>query len=120
MSNPQAQYETADHVWVAAGSSLSTGLEHSLEMSERTPTTEEIAREAYAIYLAKGSQDGHDLDDWLEAEQRLIARHRSTALQQSGAVVLHTNNGESRQKSARLIADRRRNTRHPVPTYLPA
>lgn len=51
------------------------------------PTLEDIAAEAYAIYLADGAQDGHDLDHWLEAERRIIAkaqgsRHPATDLQQ--------------------------------------
>jgi hypothetical protein len=40
------------------------------------PTLEEIAQEAYAIYMANGAQDGHDLDDWLEAERRIVARQK--------------------------------------------
>jgi hypothetical protein len=38
------------------------------------PTPEEIAEEAHAIYTARGSEHGHDVDDWLEAERRLKAR----------------------------------------------
>jgi hypothetical protein len=40
------------------------------------PTAEEVALEAYAIYVAGGRQDGHDLADWLEAERRLLARRK--------------------------------------------
>lgn len=29
---------------------------------------EEIRRRAYELYEARGRQDGHELDDWLEAE----------------------------------------------------
>jgi hypothetical protein len=36
------------------------------------PTEEEIARRAYALYEARGREDGHDLDDWLHAEQELL------------------------------------------------
>ena len=35
------------------------------------PTPEEIAAEAYKIYLGRGAGHGGDLDDWLEAERRL-------------------------------------------------
>lgn len=38
------------------------------------PTLEEIAEEAYAIYIANGFRDGNDVDDWLEAERRVIQR----------------------------------------------
>jgi hypothetical protein len=35
------------------------------------PTEEQIRERAYEIYLAGGSEDGHDLSDWLTAERRL-------------------------------------------------
>ena len=38
----------------------------------RTITHEEIAKRAYALYEARGRENGHDLDDWLEAERELI------------------------------------------------
>lgn len=38
-----------------------------------SPTAEEIAVEAYAIYQGRGEEHGRDLDDWLEAERRLRA-----------------------------------------------
>ena len=31
----------------------------------------EISREAYARYLERGREDGHDVEDWLAAEARL-------------------------------------------------
>jgi len=34
-------------------------------------TEEDIARRAYEAYEARGRQDGHDLDDWLQAEREL-------------------------------------------------
>jgi len=37
----------------------------------QNPTCEEIAQRAYEIYLSRGAQDGHDLDDWLQAEIQL-------------------------------------------------
>jgi hypothetical protein len=41
------------------------------------PTANEIAAEAYKIYLARGGTHGQDQDDWLEAERRLSARRHS-------------------------------------------
>ena len=38
---------------------------------EGRPSPEQIAREAYLIYLANGRQDGRHEDDWYEAERRL-------------------------------------------------
>jgi DUF2934 family protein len=35
------------------------------------PTHVEIATLAYELYKARGRDDGHDVDDWLEAEQLL-------------------------------------------------
>ena len=31
----------------------------------------DIARRAYALYLARGCEDGHDVDDWMQAEREL-------------------------------------------------
>jgi hypothetical protein len=38
------------------------------------PSADDIAREAYAIYLHRGGHPGQDVDDWLEAERRLRER----------------------------------------------
>ena len=40
------------------------------------PSPDEIAAEAYAIYLARGGEHGHDREDWLEAERRVAERRR--------------------------------------------
>ena len=37
------------------------------------PSESEIATRAYEIFLSRGGSDGHDLDDWLQAERELIA-----------------------------------------------
>jgi len=36
-----------------------------------SPRLEEIRIRAYAIYMERGRQPGHDLDDWLQAEREL-------------------------------------------------
>lgn len=36
------------------------------------PSHEQIAARAYAIYLERGCQHGHDVDDWLQAEYELL------------------------------------------------
>jgi hypothetical protein len=33
---------------------------------------EEIARRAYELFIARGGQPGHELDDWLQAESELL------------------------------------------------
>jgi hypothetical protein len=38
----------------------------------RVPTREQIAARAYQIYLERGCQSGHDIDDWLQAEYELL------------------------------------------------
>ena len=35
------------------------------------PTREEIASRAYEVYVRKGQAEGHDLENWLEAEAEL-------------------------------------------------
>ena len=37
-----------------------------------SPTHEQIAARAYEIYLERGCQHGHDMDDWLQAEYELL------------------------------------------------
>ena len=41
-------------------------------MTTRRPTHQEIAARAYQIYLQRGRQDGHQVDDWLQAEYELM------------------------------------------------
>jgi hypothetical protein len=35
------------------------------------PTTEQIEKRAYELYLARGCEHGRDLEDWLAAEREL-------------------------------------------------
>ena len=35
------------------------------------PSCEEIAQRAYEIYLSRGLEHGHDVNDWLQAETQL-------------------------------------------------
>lgn len=37
----------------------------------KRPRTEDIERRAYQIYIGRGGSDGHDLDDWLQAERQV-------------------------------------------------
>jgi hypothetical protein len=47
---------------------------------------EEIAVEAYRLYLARGCQEGHAADDWAQAEQLLREKHhRAAAITQPAA-----------------------------------
>ena len=39
------------------------------------PTHDQIAQLAFSLYEARGRQDGHDVEDWLRAEQELLPRY---------------------------------------------
>jgi hypothetical protein len=39
-----------------------------------SPSSEEIARRAYEIFLARGGEPGHETEDWLQAEKELRKR----------------------------------------------
>jgi hypothetical protein len=48
------------------------------ERAPKPPVTEhaavsdsEIARRAYELYLARGCEHGHDVEDWFQAEREL-------------------------------------------------
>ena len=36
------------------------------------PTPEQIERRAYELYLERGGEDGHDVEDWLAAQAEII------------------------------------------------
>jgi DUF2934 family protein len=42
-------------------------------------TQEQIRQQAYELYEQRGSEDGHDLDDWLTAEKEVTRRTQSAA-----------------------------------------
>jgi hypothetical protein len=44
-----------------------------------SPRLEDIRIRAYEIYLERGGQSGHDLDDWIQAERELESRVRSNS-----------------------------------------
>ncbi|MDB6112498.1 MAG: hypothetical protein JWR69_4248 [Pedosphaera sp.] len=42
------------------------------------PTRDDIARRAYEIYVARGKANGHETEDWTQAECELLgASHRN-------------------------------------------
>jgi uncharacterized membrane protein len=41
------------------------------------PEKEEIARRAFDLYLARGQEPGHELDDWMEAKRQLFEENSS-------------------------------------------
>ena len=40
---------------------------------------ERIRRRAYALYEERGRTDGHEIDDWLQAEAEVGGKSRTTA-----------------------------------------
>ena len=42
-------------------------------------TEGDIARRAFELYCERGRQDGHDVDDWLNAERELRDASKSSA-----------------------------------------
>src|SRR5688572_17901185 len=49
----------------------------------RRRPAEDIATRAYAHFAERGFADGHDIDDWLEAEPELRSRPKDTASKSS-------------------------------------
>jgi len=39
----------------------------------RVVADRDIARRAYELYMQRGGEDGHDLEDWLQAERELLS-----------------------------------------------
>jgi hypothetical protein len=76
----------------------------TMERADERPTLEEIAAEAYAIYLAEGARDGRDLDHWLEAERRMIAKGRPS---RQPATDVQQADRDGPQDDERLPGDRR-------------
>jgi hypothetical protein len=53
--------------------------------------TEEIIRlRAYQLYEQRGSEPGHDLDDWLQAELEILGKTRARARRQTAASAMVT------------------------------
>jgi hypothetical protein len=69
-----ARRKTADTVTPAADRSSK-----SLPNLSAQVTHSDIARRAYDLYLTRGCEHGHDVDDWLQAEHDLREAVSSTA-----------------------------------------
>jgi len=40
---------------------------------------EQVRRRAFELYELRGREDGHDLDDWLQAESEFVQRQGKAA-----------------------------------------
>lgn len=49
------------------------------------PSEDQIRERAYEIYLARGCEDGHDLEDWVEAERQFSSEGQRAS--RTGAAV---------------------------------
>jgi Protein of unknown function (DUF2934) len=49
------------------------------------PTHQEIAVRAYQLYVERGRADGHDVEDWLQAKQQLLAKQAYCLSHQAAA-----------------------------------
>ena len=47
---------------------------------DSVPSPDEVAQKAYFIYVNQGSQPGHEVQHWLDAESELIAERKRIAL----------------------------------------
>lgn len=56
-----------------------TTLANEAQPAENHPTHEEVELRAYQIYVERGGTHGQDVDDWLQAERELIAKHADTS-----------------------------------------
>jgi hypothetical protein len=61
-----ATRKTGDAVTTAANRSSTSLPNRSAQATER-----DIARRAYDLYLTRGCEHGHDVEDWLQAEREL-------------------------------------------------
>jgi len=50
------------------------------ERGTRELPTTEVERRAYELYLERGGEDGHDVDDWIAAERELGAQTEKSQL----------------------------------------
>ena len=68
----------SEQTQAAAGAATTTeGAPESL-LHPAGVTDSDVAHRAYELYLARGSEHGHDVDDWTAAERELRARSTTT------------------------------------------
>jgi len=66
-------------------------------MMEREKLEEEIRQLAYELYQESGCAPGRDLDNWLEAEKRVLAKYQSQSKEEEREVL-----GEEKPKRKRV------------------
>jgi hypothetical protein len=64
----------ADEIAARAGGAPKPRRKRAIQVTDG-----DVHRRAYDLYLARGCEDGHDLEDWLQAERELRPGMVSTA-----------------------------------------
>ena len=72
-----------------------TGLPET-PMTNPTPTHDEIAAQAYQIYLREGCPEGRDLDHWLQSEVELRTRTNENATRNDNGMSSEANERSER------------------------
>ena len=70
-SAPKISKTPASEAVVVAAPTLEGSATSDARRGQAPPTRDAIAQRAYAIYLERGGQDGHEAEDWLTAEREL-------------------------------------------------
>ena len=66
MSKPQRKTKNIELVSPEDQASVATE-------NHRAISKDDVARRAYELFLARGQAEGHDVEDWFEAERQLEA-----------------------------------------------
>jgi DUF2934 family protein len=69
--------QTKEHRNLKPIANSATQAESAETLAADSPRLEEIRVRAYEIYIERGGQPGHDVDDWLQAERELEPKARS-------------------------------------------
>lgn len=51
-------------------------IDRAQDRPQVSATAQDVARRAYDLFLARGCEHGHDLDDWLSAERDVAPQGR--------------------------------------------
>ena len=63
---------------------MATARKKTQDKSAETPlSAAAIAQRAHEIFLARGGQDGRDVEDWLQAELELTKKRRQSQTDES-------------------------------------
>jgi hypothetical protein len=63
-------------------------------------TYDDVARRAYDLFVSRGGQHGHDVEDWLEAERQVVSAHARAPRQITSAPRATKTAARSRRRSA--------------------